>query len=99
MPGPEATTDDELLDFARRNGNTGYHLVGTCRMGPATDTRCVVDDELRVHGIDGLRVVAPLCEPKPRYADRRRLPAPEMLGQCGAHGDSSRLRPYFSIFL
>lgn len=57
LPGPAATTDDELLDFAKRNGNTGYHLVGTCRMGPAADTRSVVDDELRVHGIDGLRVV------------------------------------------
>ncbi|MCH9670966.1 MAG: GMC family oxidoreductase N-terminal domain-containing protein [Gammaproteobacteria bacterium] len=57
LPGPEATTDDELLDFARHYGNTGYHLVGTCRMGPAGDTRSVVDDELRVHGIDGLRVV------------------------------------------
>lgn len=57
LPGPEAITDDELLDFARRYGNTGYHLVGTCRMGPAADTRSVVDDELRVHGIDGLRVV------------------------------------------
>jgi choline dehydrogenase len=57
LPGPQATTDDELLDYARRNGNTGYHLVGTCRMGPAGDTRSVVDDELRVHGIAGLRVV------------------------------------------
>ena len=57
LPGPQATTDDELLDYARRNGNTGYHLVGTCRMGPAGDTRSVVDDELRVHGIEGLRVV------------------------------------------
>ena len=57
LPGPQATRDDELLDYARRNGNTGYHLVGTCRMGPAGDTRSVVDDELRVHGIAGLRVV------------------------------------------
>jgi len=57
LPGPGVDTDDELLDFARRRGNTGYHLVGACRMGPASDTRAVVDDELRVHGVQGLRVV------------------------------------------
>lgn len=57
LPGPDATTDEDLLDYARRNGNTGYHLVGTCRMGPAEDSRSVVDDELRVHGVQGLRVV------------------------------------------
>lgn len=57
LPGPDVESDDELLDFARRYGNTGYHLVGTCRMGPATDRRAVVDDELRVHGVEALRVV------------------------------------------
>ncbi len=57
LPGDQAQTDDELLDFARRNGNTGYHLVGTCRMGPVDDARSVVDDQLRVHGIEALRVV------------------------------------------
>lgn len=56
LPGPQATSDDELLDFARQRGNTGYHLVGTCRMGPATNRWAVVDDQLRVHGIEGLRV-------------------------------------------
>jgi choline dehydrogenase-like flavoprotein len=57
LPGPEAQTDDELLDFARRNGSTTYHLIGTARMGPATDPTAVVDDRLRVHGLAGLRVV------------------------------------------
>ncbi len=57
LPGPSVATDDELLDFARKRGNTGYHLVGTCRMGPATDRLSVVDDQLRVRGLDGLRVV------------------------------------------
>ena len=50
-------TDDELLDFARKNGSTTYHLIGTARMGPATDPGAVVDDRLRVHGMQGLRVV------------------------------------------
>lgn len=57
LPGPEVRTDDELLDFARRNGSTTYHLIGTARMGPATDPTAVVDDRLRVHGMQGLRVV------------------------------------------
>ncbi len=57
MPGQEATTDDELLDHARQHGSTTYHLIGTARMGPITDPMAVVSDELRVHGITGLRVV------------------------------------------
>lgn len=57
LPGPDVRSDDELLDFARRKGNTGYHLVGTAKMGPASDAHAVVDDQLRVHGLQGLRVV------------------------------------------
>ena len=57
LPGADVQTDDELLDFSRRRGNTGYHLVGTCRMGPESDARAVVDDELRVRGVDSLRVI------------------------------------------
>jgi choline dehydrogenase len=56
LPGAAAKSDDELLDFARGNGTTCYHLIGTARMGPATDPTAVVDDRLRVHGIDGLRI-------------------------------------------
>jgi choline dehydrogenase len=56
FPGEQAQSDDELLDAARQRGTTCFHSMGTCRMGPATDPRAVVDDELRVHGIEGLRV-------------------------------------------
>ena len=57
-PGPEdVQRDDELEGFARQYGVSSWHLIGTARMGPATDPGAVVDDRLRVHGIEGLRVV------------------------------------------
>ena len=56
VPGSDLQTDDELLDFARSYGTTVFHLVGTCRMG-AADRDNVVSDELKVHGIEGLRVI------------------------------------------
>ena len=56
LPGDEVRTDAEILDFARGIGTTAFHLAGTCRMGPAADPESVVDDRLRVHGIEGLRV-------------------------------------------
>ena len=55
LPGKQVQTDDELLDYAKRNGNTVYHASCTCMMGPQAN--CVVDSELRVHGIEGLRVI------------------------------------------
>jgi len=54
-PGPEAQTDDALLAYARARGSTVYHAIGTCRMG--VDRTAVVGPDLRVHGLDGLRVV------------------------------------------
>ncbi len=56
-PGPDCNTYDEWLDFARSNAQTTYHVVGTCKMGPEHDRNAVVDDQLRVHGIQGLRVI------------------------------------------
>ena len=55
-------SDEEWLDFARRNGQTIYHPIGTCRMG--TDAGAVTDPRLRVHGIAGLRVVDASVMPK-----------------------------------
>ncbi|MFA5489688.1 MAG: GMC family oxidoreductase N-terminal domain-containing protein [Candidimonas sp.] len=57
VPGAVAQTDEQLLDFARRYGSTIYHFCGTCRMGAADDPQAVVGPDLRVHGLDGLRVV------------------------------------------
>jgi choline dehydrogenase len=54
-PGPSVATDDELLDYARRTAQTCWHPTGTCKMGTGSDA--VVDPELRVHGIQGLRVI------------------------------------------
>jgi choline dehydrogenase len=45
-----------LLDWARTKGITVYHMVGSCRMGPETDPQSVVDNELRVRGLQNLRV-------------------------------------------
>lgn len=56
LPGPGVESDDEVLDFARRRGTTMFHLMGTCRMGPASDPSAVVDDRLRLHGLDGLHI-------------------------------------------
>ncbi len=57
LPGVEFESDDELAAAAGNIGTTIFHPVGTCKMGPASDTNAVVDAELRVHGIDRLRVV------------------------------------------
>jgi choline dehydrogenase len=54
QPGPAVASDEELLDYARRRGGTVYHPTSTCKMG--NDPLAVVDTELKVHGIDGLRV-------------------------------------------
>jgi choline dehydrogenase len=54
-PGPEAQSDEALLEFARNFGATIFHPSGTCKMG--SDPMAVVDDRLRVHGVGALRVV------------------------------------------
>ncbi len=57
FPGPAVQTDDELLTAATQRAQTTFHPGCTCRMGPSSDPMAVVDDQLRVHGMDGLRVI------------------------------------------
>jgi 4-pyridoxate dehydrogenase len=56
-PGATVTTAKELETYVQKTAVTAHHPCGTCRMGPASDPNAVVDPELRVYGIDGLRVV------------------------------------------
>jgi choline dehydrogenase len=56
-PGADAVSDDELLEFAKNTGGTIFHPSGTTRMGRKDDPLAVVDAELRVHCVRGLRVV------------------------------------------
>ncbi len=55
LPGEQVTSDAELRDYVRNSAGTIFHPVSTCRMGP--DAMSVVDERLRVRGVDGLRVV------------------------------------------
>jgi choline dehydrogenase len=55
MPGRSVQTDEELLDYARQNGSTVYHASCSCMMGD--HALSVVDSELRVHGLEGLRII------------------------------------------
>jgi choline dehydrogenase len=55
-PGPDKASDEDLLAHARARGGTIFHPSGTCMMGPARNPMAVVDHELRVHGLSGLRV-------------------------------------------
>ncbi len=56
LPGAQLKTDQELSDYACANAKTDHHPVGTCRIGPANRATSVVTPDLRVIGIDGLRV-------------------------------------------
>jgi choline dehydrogenase len=53
-PGVNIQSDEKMLDWIKQNAETTYHPVGTCKMG--SDPMAVVDNELRVHGIEGLRI-------------------------------------------
>lgn len=63
-PGPDATTDDELLDYIHQCHNTVYHPAATARMGSVHDPMAVLDPQLRVKGTQRLRVVDASAMPK-----------------------------------
>ena len=63
-PGPDAVTDDELLDYIHQCHNTVYHPAATARMGAVGDPMAVLDPELRVKGVSRLRVVDASAMPK-----------------------------------
>lgn len=82
LPGPAVSSDAEWLEFARRGGNTAYHMVGTCSMGPASDALAVVDADLRVHGMQALRVVD--ASVMPRVPSANTLAATLMVAERAA---------------
>ena len=82
VPGTDVQTDDELLNFARATGNTGYHLTGTCTMGPAGNSMAVVGSDLKVHGVEGLRVID--ASVMPRVTSSNTCAATMMIGEKGA---------------
>lgn len=74
-PGPGVSTDDEVLDWVRRDAETAYHPSCTCKMG--TDRMSVVDPlTMRVHGVSGLRVVDASAMP---YVTNGNIYAPVMM--------------------
>ena len=79
-PGPEAAEPTSLWEFARRTGGTVFHCVGTCRMG--SDDRAVLDPQLRVRGVDGLRVID--ASVMPRITSANTNAASLMIGEKGA---------------
>lgn len=81
-PGEDAQSDAELLEAARHCGNTTFHVMGTCRMGPDTDPTSVVDDRLRVRGMEGLRVIDASIMPAMVSANLNA--ATMMIGEKGA---------------
>ena len=84
FPGDGVRSGDEVLHWARQYGGTVWHLIGTCRMGPATDKSSVVSDELKVHGVENLRVIDASVMPS--------MPSANTL--FGNHGDRREgLRP------
>lgn len=63
-PGPDAVTDDDLIDYIHKTHNTVYHPAATARMGSLDDPLAVLDPQLRVKGVTGLRVVDASAMPK-----------------------------------
>lgn len=81
LPGTEVRTDRQIRDYVRRWAKTDYHPVGSCKLGD--DDLAVVDQQLRVRGLDGLRVVDASVMPTLVSGNTQ---APSiMIGEKGAH--------------
>lgn len=81
LPGALAMNERAILDFCRTNGGTVFHASGTCRIG--SDKDAVVDPQLRVHGVDRLRVIDASVMPVITSANTNA--ASIMIGEKGAH--------------
>src|SRR3546814_19678616 len=81
-PDPLPETDEQWEAYVRRWGGIGYHPVGTCRMGADGDPLAVLDTQLRVRGIAGLRVVDASVQPEPVSANANEIGR----GSCGERG-------------
>lgn len=79
-PGPKAVTDEQLLEFMQEQGNCAFHPAGTCKMG--RDRMAVVDERLRVRGVERLRVIDASIMPRVTSGNTN---APSMMiGEKGA---------------
>ena len=75
-PGPEVETDEQILDWVRRDGETALHPSCTCRMGDADDDSVVDPLTMKVHGVEGVRVVDASAM---RYVTNGNIYAPVMM--------------------
>lgn len=76
-PGPTVDSDEEILDWVAKEGETALHPSCTCKMGTSADEMAVVDPEsMRVHGVEGLRVVDASVMP---YVTNGNIYAPVMM--------------------
>lgn len=80
IPGPNCRTRDQIKSAIRQGGNTNFHGVGTCKMGH--DRMAVVDEQLRVHGVPGLRVAD--ASVMPTIVNANTLAASIMIGEKAA---------------
>lgn len=96
VPGPGCTSDDDLDAFFRQTCNVNYEAVGTCRMG--SDALAVVDERLRVRGVEGLRVVDGSIMPRITTGDPNASiimiaeKAADMILEDGRHGPLAAAR-------
>lgn len=88
-PGPDADSDDGLLEYIRQNADTAFHFSGTARMG--VDDMAVVDPQLRVHGVDRLRVID--ASVMPTLPSGNINPGVLMIGEKGADLVRGRTEP------